>query len=297
MKILLPVDGSACCDAALAFVAGRPPIEGRRPQIDLLNVQPPLPPLAGRAVDPDYARARHEANARKVLKPAVAALQEAGLDPAWFHCVGHPGPEIAQWADEHDTDLIVMGSHGRTSLKNLLFGSVTQTVLASTNVPLLVVRSPKAPRRSALRVGIAIDGSVDSLRAARWVAEHLGFFGRRARLTLLHVVEPSEEGATPEVAETPGAGASPADAAAAICERVLAPVRERFAVAGRDVACECLSGRPGVEIARFASRAGLDLLVLGSHGHGALTSALVGSVAWRVAAGCDTPLLLLRSPR
>lgn len=294
MKILLPVDGSACCEAAVAFVAGRPPIEGRRPQIDLLNVQPPLPPLAGRAVDPDYALARHEADARKVLKPAIATLQEAGLEPAWFHHVGHPGPVIAQWADEHDTDLIVMGSHGRTSLKNLVFGSVTQTVLASTNVPLLVVRSSKPPRRSALRVGIAIDGSADSLRAARWVAEHLGFFGRRARFTLLHVVEPSEEGAQPEVTEHPGD--SPSDAAARACERILAPVRERFAAADREVATECMSGRPGVEIARYASRAGLDLLVLGSHGHGALTSALLGSVAWRVAAGCDTPLLLLRSP-
>jgi nucleotide-binding universal stress UspA family protein len=294
MKILLPVDGSACCDAAVAFVAARPPIEGRRPQIDLLNVQPALPPLAGRAVDPDYARARHEANARKVLKPAIVTLQEAGLDPAWFHRVGLAGPLIAQWAEEHDTDLIVMGSHGRTSLKNLLFGSVTQTVLASTQVPLLVVRSPKSPRRSALRVGIAIDGSVDSLRAARWVVEHLGFFGRRPRFTLLHVVEPSVEGARAEVTEHPGANDE--DATARVCEQILAPVRERFAVAQREVACECLSGRPGVEIAAFARRAGLDLLVLGSHGHGALTSALLGSVAWRVAAGCDTPLLLLRSP-
>lgn len=56
MNILIPVDGSSCGDAALAFMAARPFKDAHRPQIVLLNVQVPLPPRAGRAVGADWAR-------------------------------------------------------------------------------------------------------------------------------------------------------------------------------------------------------------------------------------------------
>ena len=52
---------------------------------------------------------------------------------------------------------------------------------------------------------------------------------------------------------------------------------------------------PGDEIAAFAARRKLDLLVMGTHGHGALKSLLLGSVATRVAARCKTPLLLVHA--
>jgi nucleotide-binding universal stress UspA family protein len=55
-------------------------------------------------------------------------------------------------------------------------------------------------------------------------------------------------------------------------------------------------GTPAEEIARFARERRIDLLAMGSHGRGAFTAALLGSVASRVAATCSTPLLLLRLP-
>lgn len=48
--------------------------------------------------------------------------------------------EIVQLASELDADVIVMGSHGRTGLKKLVLGSVTQNVLGIATVPVLVVR-------------------------------------------------------------------------------------------------------------------------------------------------------------
>jgi nucleotide-binding universal stress UspA family protein len=274
MKILLPVDGSACCEAALRFVAARPFEPGRVPEIELLHVQPPLPPLAGRAVDPDFAVSWYEAESQKVLQPAIDLLQAAGIRPAWFHRTGDPGLVIAQWAEERGCELVVMGSHGRTALKNLLFGSVTQTVLASTAVPLLVVRGVRQAPAVGLRVGVALDGSECSLAAARFILDHLDFFGPDAAFTLLHVFE---EGAAP-----------PVDA-----PQLLATA-DALAGRGRSSGQAILHGRPGEQIARWALDAQPDLLVMGSHGHGALTSAILGSVAWRTAAGCSTPLLLVR---
>ena len=47
---------------------------------------------------------------------------------------------IIQTAIELETDLLVMGSHGRTGLKKLLLGSVAQTVLAQSPVPVLIAK-------------------------------------------------------------------------------------------------------------------------------------------------------------
>jgi nucleotide-binding universal stress UspA family protein len=53
-------------------------------------------------------------------------------------------------------------------------------------------------------------------------------------------------------------------------------------------------GDAGAEIARYAQEAGVDLIVMGTHGRGALGSLALGSVAQRVLAQCTTPVLLIR---
>lgn len=295
MKLLIPVDGSPYSAAALEFVAARPFGEGDRPQIDLLNVQLPVPPRAGRAVGAEFVRALHEAESSKILKPALSLLRAAHLDPAWYYRVGNPAVEIVEWAEAHGSDLIVIGSHGHTALKALVFGSVTQRVLASTTVPLLVLRTAKPPRRASLRVGIALDGSDYGVAAARYVLAHLRLFGPRPVVTLIHVAEPiAGEARDSNRSRVPGAKPSPE--AAAVIAGVLDPVRAQFAQAGIAVHEHGRVGTPAEEIARFARERRLDLLAMGSHGRGTFTSALLGSVASRVAATCSTPLLLLRLP-
>jgi len=46
---------------------------------------------------------------------------------------------IADYAEDNDIDLIVIGSHGRSGVRRALLGSVTERVLRSTTVPVLVV--------------------------------------------------------------------------------------------------------------------------------------------------------------
>jgi len=296
MRILIPVDGSPCSAAALEFIAARPFAEGEQPQIDVLNVQLPVPPRAGRALGADFVRALHEAESSKVLKPALSLLRAAQLEPDGYYRVGNPAVEIVEWANGHGSDLIVIGSHGHTALKSLVFGSVTQKVLASTTVPLLVLRTAKPPRRASLRVGIALDGSDYGVAAARYVLTHLRLFGPRPIVTLIHVAEPTaREAPNGEQLHAGGAKRSPA-AAAAIAE-VLSPVRAQFEQAGVAVHEHGLVGVPAEEIASFARNQRLDLLAMGSHGRGAFRAALLGSVAIRVAATCATALLLLRSPQ
>lgn len=52
---------------------------------------------------------------------------------------GRPHKVIADYAEDHGIDLIVMGSHGRAGVRRALLGSVTERTLRSTHVPVLVV--------------------------------------------------------------------------------------------------------------------------------------------------------------
>lgn len=62
-----------------------------------------------------------------------------GLTVVERHAGGRPHDMIADYAEDHDIDLVVMGSHGRSGVRRALLGSVTERTLRSTHVPVLVV--------------------------------------------------------------------------------------------------------------------------------------------------------------
>jgi len=53
---------------------------------------------------------------------------------------GYPAEEILDLADSECVDMIVMGTHGRTGIDKILFGSVAEKVVKSSNVPVLTIR-------------------------------------------------------------------------------------------------------------------------------------------------------------
>ena len=65
--------------------------------------------------------------------------EAAGLRFVERHAGGQPHDVIADYARNHDIDLIVMGSHGRSGVRRALLGSVTERTLRSTHVPVFVV--------------------------------------------------------------------------------------------------------------------------------------------------------------
>jgi len=65
--------------------------------------------------------------------------RERGIDVEEHVAAGRPHAAIADYADDHDVDLIVMGSHGRAGVKRALLGSVTERVLRSSSRPVMVV--------------------------------------------------------------------------------------------------------------------------------------------------------------
>jgi nucleotide-binding universal stress UspA family protein len=140
MRILLPVDGSACSSRAVRYVAKHLQTFGKRQAIALVHVDSPMIERLTRHVGPEDLARFHEKNANAALRAARRVLSNARITFRERQLVGEPASVISQVAKEEHSDLIVMGSHGRGPLKSLLLGSVVTKTLAQTRVPVLVVR-------------------------------------------------------------------------------------------------------------------------------------------------------------
>jgi len=77
-------------------------------------------------------------------------------------------------------------------------------------------------------------------------------------------------------------------------QRVMAPVTKFLLRHGITAKLIWKTGKPGELISKTATDGKFDLVVMGSHGHGALVNLVVGSVATEVLAGCKVPVLIVR---
>lgn len=81
------------------------------------------------------------ADEHRRLSQITASLRGHGIDVEMLFEWGVPTAEIMTCARRHQADLIVMGSHGHGAFYEMVFGSVTKTVLQHTTIPMLIVPS------------------------------------------------------------------------------------------------------------------------------------------------------------
>jgi nucleotide-binding universal stress UspA family protein len=77
-------------------------------------------------------------------------------------------------------------------------------------------------------------------------------------------------------------------------EKILGPVSKFLLRHGIDAKSQWKVGPAGETVAKFAQSGKFDLVIMGSHGHGAIGNLVMGSVATRVLAHCTVPVLLVR---
>ena len=58
-------------------------------------------------------------------------------------CVGNPWSSICDYAREHDVDLVVVTTHGRTGLPHVLLGSTAERIVQHAPCPVLVIKNPE----------------------------------------------------------------------------------------------------------------------------------------------------------
>ncbi|MBV8619541.1 MAG: universal stress protein [Curvibacter sp.] len=140
-----------------------------------------------------------------------------------------------------------------------------------------------------MKILLAVDGSPYTKKMLAYLVTHEHLLGGQAELTALtvHPALPARAKAAlgKDIVETYYADET---------EKVMAPVQKFLGRHGLHLARASKTGRPGEAIAKFADAGRFDLLVMGSHGHGALGNLVMGSVATQVLAQCRVPVLLVR---
>ncbi|UJB21668.1 MULTISPECIES: universal stress protein [Lysobacter] len=140
MRIVIAIDGS---EAALRAVRHAIKLAGdmkEPPELHLLYADEPLMRSVALSLGLEGAARYHAENGDAAMRKARAMLKRAKADYEEHLSVGDPAATILKFAKSNRCDLIVMGSHGRSALKNLLLGSVTAKVICNCTVPLTVVR-------------------------------------------------------------------------------------------------------------------------------------------------------------
>ena len=196
-----------------------------------------------------------------------------GAAPKVTLILGNPVRDILRLARIHRTDLIVMGTHGRTGLKRALLGSVTEAVARQSSVPVLAVRRRTAPIRSVLAPVDFTDYSYYGFTYAAALAACL-----RVPLTALHVhVDPIWNG-------------NPQHKLAKLIERLPAALRGT---------CQPLVETGESEGMRGILKAGAkhDLIVLVAHEKSPVKEMILGTTAERVLRNSPASVLVVPAPR
>lgn len=134
-QILCPVDFSECSLRAAEYAFGL--AQRCRATVEIVHVWQP----GGKGVEfrgPMSAYVGEEAEVGRALE----RIRPSFADVACRHhlLIGDPADEIVTLAIEHQIDLIVIGTHGRTGLSRWILGSVAETILRKAPCPVLTCK-------------------------------------------------------------------------------------------------------------------------------------------------------------
>lgn len=137
--ILVPIDFSDCSRKALRYAI--PLAREHKATLTLLYIVPPIYTVGEfGGVEYPQLQAEMHANGVKELKK-LNDVEVKGVVPAeTLVRLGAPAHEIIETAKALESDLIVISTHGRTGLKHLLLGSVSEHVVRRSPCPVLIVR-------------------------------------------------------------------------------------------------------------------------------------------------------------
>jgi nucleotide-binding universal stress UspA family protein len=145
-KILVPLDGSELAECSLEQVK-KLSMGVSPPEIILLRVVERIDPNDSIAwVSSGYTitdlQNRRRAEAKDYISHAVERFAKEGIVARGEVVDGRAAETILDYATEHQVDLIVISSHGRSGIARWAFGSVADRVVRHSTIPTLLVSAP-----------------------------------------------------------------------------------------------------------------------------------------------------------
>ena len=283
-KILVPRDFSACGEEAIPYALELARRVGA--EVHLLFVEV----LYADAYAPaSLTASSHEALQERLVKDVEEGLR---VDCAVERDIA-AAPAIVSYAEEHDIDLVVMGTHGRRGLRRLLLGSAAEEVVRTAPCPVFIVRRPETTQGPPLHptMLVPVDFSRHARVALRHAKELAPLFD--AHLELLHVVE---EQLHPAFYNT---GVYSVYDMIPEIEEQAAEELERFFHETEGPAVEATfhvrHGHAAHEIVAFAREREPVLIVMATHGLRGMEHFLMGSVAEKVVRLVPAPVFTVKA--
>ncbi len=279
-SILVPLDGSGISESALPH-AGRLARQTGA-QLVLVRAAPHAAESAMSTSDLHTAAPHLRVTLRdteRYLDAVQAHLKEQGLAVRVEALDTNAVDAILFATRRYGTDLIVMGTSGRSGMQRALAGSVTQHVLHNTTLPVLLVHAMEGkpaneetqPFRKIL---VPLDGTILAETAATYLAGEPALLGTATVILL-------------GVASSVGIGPNAADLG-----QYLTLMGQPFVDSG-GFDQQVVHGSAGEAILDAARQGGVDLIVMATHGRIGLDRLLHGSTAYHVVHGASVPVLLL----
>lgn len=139
-RILAPVDFSDTSRRALLYARELAALY--EAHVDLLHISAHADFHRGSGADVVYETPEEPVSRREREKARLASMAKGGKLEAKVHAVyGYPHGGILDFAEERGTDLIVIGTHGRSGMERVLLGSVAERVIRQAPCPVFTVKS------------------------------------------------------------------------------------------------------------------------------------------------------------
>ena len=140
MRMLVALDFADVTETILKVAGSTAKTTGS--EVFLIHVAEPDPTFVGYKAGPDVVRDQvaHEfRDQHRMLQGHAERMRSGGLNATALLVQGPTGQTLLAEAERLKIDLIVMGTHGRTAVADILVGSVSHAVLRHTTVPVLLV--------------------------------------------------------------------------------------------------------------------------------------------------------------
>jgi len=282
-SIVCPVDFSKYSDLALRYAIAL--ARENDAELTVCHAIPDLSPAA------DYLEGDYLGTVNQMLvSNASTKLNDFihEVDPDFYAQLrvesGNPAQIILDLVTKGGADLIVMGTHGHGGYDRLLVGSVTNKVLHKTTIPVLVVCRPThhfikedAARPVEIRrILCAVDFEPENeevIRTGLTLARRY-----RSELRMFHAAEASYLNVQ-------------LDDASRKLRKLVDSENEPWCT----VSFSVRAGTPASQILQAIEEEDIDLLVMGHHTRKLAEELLLGSVAKKVIAGSQCPVLVVRT--
>jgi len=203
--------------------------------------------------------------------------------------VGTPRKAILTFADEHDADLIVVGTHGRSGVRRLVAGSVAEYVVRHADVPVLTARATDPPTTTDYEhILVPTDGSTCAAVATEPAVTLAAAY--EATVHALYVVDVE---AVTDASDT-AAVTNIVDHYESVGERATAEIERAGEDAGVDVVTAIEEGTSVDTLLAYTDDHDVDLVTMGTHGRDGLQRVILGSTTERAIRQSSVPVLSVR---